>query len=199
MSYDQTNNVGYIEALTPNVAFRNLVLQSGGGNVGIGTGTTSPTEKLSVAGTVQSMTGGFKFPDGSTQATAADTAYTSLNDTDFVLAAFPHDSIMQLNLPAGTYMLTATVLFINSANFALQDNGRTYACKFSTEGGSGDTSYRYRGHLDGASVLTTTFHAVLNISGTVELLCRTYSSAPTYVTASSRRLTAVKIAGLVVQ
>ncbi len=39
------------------------------GNVGIG--TNSPNEKLSVAGTVESTSGGFKFPDGSVQATAA--------------------------------------------------------------------------------------------------------------------------------
>lgn len=39
------------------------------GNVGIG--TESPTQKLSVAGTIESTTGGIKFPDGSTQGTAA--------------------------------------------------------------------------------------------------------------------------------
>jgi hypothetical protein len=39
------------------------------GNVGIG--TTSPAEKLSVDGTVESTSGGFKFPDGTVQATAA--------------------------------------------------------------------------------------------------------------------------------
>lgn len=38
------------------------------GNVGIG--TTSPGEKLSVAGTIESTSGGFKFPDGSVQTTA---------------------------------------------------------------------------------------------------------------------------------
>jgi hypothetical protein len=39
------------------------------GDVGIGTPT--PGEKLTVAGVVESTTGGFKFPDGTTQATAA--------------------------------------------------------------------------------------------------------------------------------
>jgi len=42
------------------------------GNVGIGTAT--PAQKLSVAGTVESTTGGFKFPDASVQ----DTAVTSV-------------------------------------------------------------------------------------------------------------------------
>ena len=51
LSYDQTNNVGYISSLSPNVSWRNLVLQSGGGNVGIG--TTNPGAKLDVNGTLK--------------------------------------------------------------------------------------------------------------------------------------------------
>lgn len=39
------------------------------GNVGIG--TVTPSEKLSVSGTVESTSGGFKFPDGSMQTTAS--------------------------------------------------------------------------------------------------------------------------------
>ncbi|GAA4047344.1 hypothetical protein GCM10022409_37000 [Hymenobacter glaciei] len=43
-----------------------------GGSVGVG--TTTPTQKLEVAGTVYSTSGGFKFPDGTTQTTAAAAA-----------------------------------------------------------------------------------------------------------------------------
>ncbi|MBI5740972.1 MAG: hypothetical protein HZA16_09640 [Nitrospirae bacterium] len=39
------------------------------GNVGIG--TTSPAQKLSVAGTIESTSGGIKFPDGTIQASAS--------------------------------------------------------------------------------------------------------------------------------
>jgi len=46
ISYDQTNNRGYIGALSPSVAWRNLILQPGGGNVGIG--SASPAAPLDV-------------------------------------------------------------------------------------------------------------------------------------------------------
>jgi hypothetical protein len=48
------------------------------GNVGIGTET--PTEKLEVSGTVYSSSGGFKFPDGSVQTTAASGGGTGGDD-----------------------------------------------------------------------------------------------------------------------
>ena len=40
-------------------------------NGSVGIGTTSPGQKLSVAGTIESTLGGFKFPDGSVQTSAA--------------------------------------------------------------------------------------------------------------------------------
>lgn len=43
-----------------------------GGNVGIG--TAGPGQKLTVAGTIHSTSGGIKFPDGTTQTTAASAA-----------------------------------------------------------------------------------------------------------------------------
>ncbi len=56
------------------------VLAIKSGKVGIG--LTSPTSTLAVAGTVESTTGGFKFPDGTTQTTAAGASswITSGND-----------------------------------------------------------------------------------------------------------------------
>ena len=51
----------------------NLTLQSPGGNVGIG--TTTAGSKLTVAGKIESTSGGVKFPDGTTQATAALVPY----------------------------------------------------------------------------------------------------------------------------
>lgn len=48
---------------------KNLLLNNPGGNVGIG--TTAPGSKLTVAGLIESTTGGIKFPDGTTQTTAA--------------------------------------------------------------------------------------------------------------------------------
>lgn len=44
------------------------VYRDASGNVGVG--TTAPTERLSVAGTVESTSGGVRFPDGSVQTTA---------------------------------------------------------------------------------------------------------------------------------
>ncbi|MBF0103482.1 MAG: tail fiber domain-containing protein [Desulfobacterales bacterium] len=49
------------------------------GNTGIGTRT--PSQKLTVAGTIESTTGGFKFPDGTIQSTAATGSSTSTSTT----------------------------------------------------------------------------------------------------------------------
>ena len=52
------------------------------GNVGIGTPT--PAQKLSVAGTIESTAGGFRFPDGTTQATAFSLAANTFTATQTI-------------------------------------------------------------------------------------------------------------------
>src|SRR5262249_40087109 len=44
----------------------------------VGIGTDMPTSRLTVAGTVESMGGGFKFPDGSVQTSSASAALFSV-------------------------------------------------------------------------------------------------------------------------
>jgi len=79
IGYDTTNNVGIIQSEITGSAFKPLSLQAGGGNVGIG--TTAPTQLLTVAGKVQSTSGGFQFPDGSTQLVAANYQITVFNSS----------------------------------------------------------------------------------------------------------------------
>ncbi|MCR5889672.1 tail fiber domain-containing protein [Hymenobacter sp. J193] len=64
-------NITNATALGANVELTtsNTVVLGSGANVGIG--TSGPTQKLEVAGTIFSSTGGFQFPDGTTQTTAA--------------------------------------------------------------------------------------------------------------------------------
>jgi hypothetical protein len=60
MGYNIAGNYAGIQAVEQNVAFRDLVLQSKGGNVGIG--TTEPNAKLDVSGDIR-LTGNI-IPDG---------------------------------------------------------------------------------------------------------------------------------------
>jgi len=50
-SYNQSTNVGFIGSLSPGNAWRNLVLNPGGGNVGIGT-TSTGSHRLAVEGSI---------------------------------------------------------------------------------------------------------------------------------------------------
>ena len=66
ISYGTTNG-GSIQSYISGVAAK-MSLNPDGGNVGIG--TASPGQRLSVAGKIESTSGGFRFPDGTEQTTA---------------------------------------------------------------------------------------------------------------------------------
>lgn len=176
-------------------------------NGDVGIGTSNPSSKLTVQGTVQSTAGGFMFPDGSVQTSASAVGsmiYTTKQTTDLAMVGWQGSdtTVLHLNLPNGNYQLTATVGFRNEANFFAQDNHRFFICKFSPEpGGNNDYAYHYNESVAGLFTLTTTFHSVVTVSnGGVDLLCHAFYDLPTSVIIRQRRMTAVPITGtLIVQ
>jgi hypothetical protein len=86
----------------------------------IGIGTTAPTSKLTVAGVIESTTGGVRFPDGTVQTTAAAIQATSPALQPFaqaLSASFsnnPGGISATLNVPAGKRLVIETAsLLVN--------------------------------------------------------------------------------------
>jgi hypothetical protein len=155
------------------------------GNVGIG--TESPTSKLTVAGTVESNSGGFKFPDGSTQtAAAANVTYTKFLVDSLSFINNGGQSMIHLDLPGGNYMVTAT--------FTLQNTSTPYPdilCSLGNE-----QQYLFR--IPAGSRETQTIHTVTNISTSgIDLYCQAYTTDGS-AGILYRRLTAVKLGGDVI-
>lgn len=104
-------NGGILAQITAagNAIFAGTGNSSFAGNLGIG--TTSPSSKLTVAGIVQSTTGGFKFPDNSVQTTAAQGG----------LASVSHDATLSGNGTSSSPLAVASPLLlqggVNYANF----------------------------------------------------------------------------------
>ena len=164
------------------------------GNVGLG--ITLPPSKLTVAGTVESVTGGFKFPDGSVQTSAAASGKvyvtSAVADLEIGHSGFP-TNVITLNLPPGVYLLTATVGFQNKASDFLADNTRLVNCYFNDDYLG---NFRLAEQGKPMDFFITTMHTVLTqtASGPVSLRCGDVPLDAGKVYAKARRFTAIRVA-----
>jgi hypothetical protein len=163
------------------------------GNVGIGITSNS---KLAVAGTVESTSGGFKFPDASVQTSAAAKTYFTVGLADLELdhSGF-FTNISTLNLPPGVYLLTATVQFQNKANDLFADNTRQVRCYFNDEFLG---TFRLGAPGNSMDFFITTMHTVLTqpASGPVSFKCGDQFNDSGHVFAKARRFSAVRVGDL---
>ena len=209
MSYDQTNGVGYIEALSPGVSFRNLILQFGGGNVGIG--TTSPDKKLTIAGSIHitpdpdqnASPSGLIFPDTTTQTTAADLVATKpFGSKEIAPVGSSAISLGQIHIQPGFHLMMATAEIFNAADFLPPaDNSREVVCSLSSPV-NGAPSYKFK--LDGSARIIQNWHWVVSagfLGDDVGISCRasTGGTDRSWVFVFGFRLTAIRIQNLETQ
>jgi hypothetical protein len=164
------------------------------GNVGIG--NILPSEKLTVDGTIQSLSGGFKFVDGTVQTIAAGTTYTTLRQERLEIApnGSPRTSIAELNLPPGKYQITATFEFW----YGSEDPGRAIECYIQSSGEHWNSTLTPLANRGGY----VTVHTLITVtSGITNMTCGAMSG-PTdrsYVETYHRRLTATRLENVIVQ
>ena len=95
-----------------NVSQVNMTILNSG-NVGIG--TPSPGQKLTVTGTIESTSGGIKFPDGTTQTTAAAPA-TALRTYDSGWFAIAQSTTYTKTHNLGTTKILSTLYYSESSD-----------------------------------------------------------------------------------
>jgi hypothetical protein len=108
-----------------------------GGNVGIG--TSSPSNPLTVNGIIQSLTGGYKFPDGTTQTTAA----TAAASTGMVLLATVNASGASSVSFGSSYITTSYNKYVLEFDGVYTNDAGTLDLFFSTSNGSSYLNSNY--------------------------------------------------------
>lgn len=150
------------------------------GNVGIG--DTAPAYKLTVDGVIHSKTGGYRFPDGSVQTTAATgggggSTYTvKLTTTTQATTSTTLSDITELTSPSlavGLYRVQVTGLFqsasaTNGAGFRLLAGTSTinlYVIDWEVQQGTNgtDQDYEYK-QLDATTNVTSASVATANVN-----------------------------------
>src|SRR5262249_49876300 len=134
-----------------------------GGNVGIG--VPNPSQLLSVAGTIESTAGGFKFSCGSTQNTPRAVDKKNLPPPANFALTNSLSTVLTLTIPEGTYLVEAALWVSNSNNDPFSNNTRSIRCAL-----IGPNEVQVG--LIGLQSSTFAFHDVLPISsGHVDLSC----------------------------
>ena len=188
---------GTVEVDAPNDPGGRFVVKENG-NVGIG--TSNPSSKFTVAGTIESGSGGFKFPDGTTQSTAANVGagkgFSAKVTTELEVAHSNFDNeMLTLTLPQGNYLINAIINFENRANDAFQDNTRTVKCWFMDGNIPELMGTNHMGSPGNPmDFMTMTIHTTVAHfgSGAVSIKCGT-SQSNGKLFAKDRRLTAVRL------
>lgn len=128
----------YIQMSAGGAASGNMTIQPYGGNVGIG--TASPAQLLSVAGTVESTSGGFKFPDGTVQTTAGGAgvgavAFARINQST-IISSYNISSVAV----SGAVAIVTFATPLQDANYApLVSPSLNSTAKFGNSGNSAST------------------------------------------------------------
>ena len=151
---------------------------------------------VTATGRVESIAGGFKFPDGSVQSTAATgtKAFTTFAFNSIEIGApGSFGQVLQLDLPAGSYMVTASLMFENRGIF----NKRLVECQVVNEA---LWFARIEGQGGAMDHMPVTIHTVTQ-GGTIRVHCGALDGGTGHsnIFLGARRLTAIKLDTLVTQ